>query len=373
MRALIEQELQQAAGIAAKPQTTAALASTGPDRLGDDLLRIAADAWRIPADKLDPLENLANFGVDSIAITELMAKISRAFALSVAPTTFFEARNLNDLARILRKRYAKPLAVYYAAQTPPSTAGALPPEQQDISAWLTRHKAVRRAPKQAGDAGAHIPIAIISMAGKFAASPDLETLEAHLHAGRDCLSEVPEDRWDWRAVFGDPRKGAFTDVKYGGFIDGHDRFDAAFFNISPREAELMDPQHRLFMECVYTLIERGGYAPSSLGEKKIGLFLGINLTDYANLANRAGLMDARQMTGLGHAFCPNRLSFLLDIHGPSEVIDTACSSSLVAVHRAVMAIRQEGCPMAIAGGANLLLTPEGRLKVTDYTVANSCR
>jgi acyl transferase domain-containing protein len=87
------------------------------------------------------------------------------------------------------------------------------------------------------------------------------------------------------------------------------------------------------------------------------MFLGINLQDYTDMVNRAGIRDAVQLTGLGHMFCPNRLSFLFDIHGPSEVIDTACSSSLVAVHRAVMSILHEGCEMAVAGGANLMLTP----------------
>ena len=119
----------------------------------------------------------------------------------------------------------------------------------------------------------------------------------------------------------------------------------------------MDPQHRLFMECVWSLIEKAGHAPGSLAGRKIGLFLGINLLDYTDMVNRAGIMDAQQLTGLGHAFCPNRLSFLLDIHGPSSVIDTACSSSLVAIHRAIMSIRHEGCEMAIAGGSNLMLSP----------------
>src|SRR6202040_1238132 len=127
-----------------------------------------------------------------------------------------------------------------------------------------------------------------------------------------------------------------------------------FFNIPPKEAELMDPQHRLFIQCVWKLIEGAGYAPRSLAGKKVGIFLGINLQDYTDLVNRAGLKEAVQLTGLGHMFCPNRISFLLDIHGPSQVIDTACSSSLVAVHRGVMAIRHEGCEMVIAGGANLM-------------------
>ncbi len=374
MSRLLDQELMAGIGPAEAPSAPAAAQPSEAaipglrERLEADVLGIAADALRIPAEQLDPTENLANFGVDSIAITEVMVKISRVFGISVAPTTFFEARHLNDLARILGERYAKPIAAHYAkaaaqAELAPPAAAPMTPTKataDDVPAWLARHRAMRR-PKSAVSrepAMTDCPIAVIAMAGKFPQSPDLETLEAHLRRGNDCIEEIPADRWDWHSVDGDPRKGPFTNVKYGGFVPGHDLFDAAFFNISPREAELMDPQHRLFIECVWTLIERAGHAPGSLSGEKIGLFLGINLLDYVNMVNRAGIMEAQQMTGLGHAFCPNRLSFLLDIHGPSQVVDTACSSSLVALLRAITSIRQDGCSMAIAGGSNLMLTPD---------------
>lgn len=372
-----------------------------PDRLSRDVWQIAARALRMPEDQLDPQENLANLGVDSIAITEIMVQISRHFGISVAPTTFFEARHLDDLSTILTERYGTAIEKHYEGHGPQKsprvevgkagTLAAAPESQEPVrtgegsreESWIRRHRAISARPARAEgvavrppdqpNAPAHAqtttapgaketapqaaPIAILSMEGMFPQSPDLETFEAHLARGDDCIEEIPPERWDWREVFGDPKKGAFTDVKYGGFVPGADRFDAGFFNISPREAELMDPQHRLFMECVWNLIEKGGYAPGSLSGRKIGLFLGINLLDYTDMVNRAGIMDAQQLTGLGHAFCPNRLSFLLDIHGPSEVVDTACSSSLVAIHRAVMSIRHEGCEMAIAGGSNLMLSP----------------
>jgi amino acid adenylation domain-containing protein len=394
IRKQLEEELMRRAGIApatheAAPE--AAASGGGLDRLAGDVLSIAAAALRIPEEKLDPTENLANYGIDSIAITEVMVQISRRFGISVAPTTFFEAKNLNDLARILAERNGKAIAAHYAPKAEPAPGPVVTPvpapapvsapsseakpavpeakPAMKVAGWMARHRAVAKAPLSTSapaaipvqpkpavpDAAA--PIAIISMEGMFPKSPDLDRFADHLRRGEDCIEEVPADRWDWRAVHGDPRKGPFTDVKYGGFVPGHDLFDSGFFSISPKEAELMDPQHRLFMECVWKLIEGAGHAPGSLAGRKVGLFLGINLLDYTEMANRAGVMEAQQLTGLGHAFCPNRLSFLLDIHGPSQVIDTACSSSLVAVHRAVMSIRHEGCEMAIAGGSNLMLSP----------------
>jgi amino acid adenylation domain-containing protein len=391
MRAVLEQELAERARVqlqagkaaaANSVQPPAAAASDVPLRLASDVCELAITALGIPAERFDPDQNLASYGVDSIAITELMAQISRRYGVSIAPTTFFEARHLTELCRILHTRYGDAIARHYeraamaaapAMREParePVHAAAVSASASDaatVAGWISRHQAPARKPRAAplpaaaARAPAAVPVAIISMEGMFPGSPDLEAFRQHLRNGDDCIEEIPASRWDWRALWGDPRKGPFTTVKHGGFVAGHDLFDAPFFHISRKEAELMDPQHRLFIECVWKLIEGAGQAPGSLADRKVGIFLGINLQDYVDLANRAGLMDAVQMTGLGHVFCPNRLSFLLGLTGPSQVIDTACSSSLVAVHRAVMSIRHEGCEMAIAGGSNLMLTPTQHL------------
>ena len=366
MSSLLEQELLAGAGLdtAAAPAAAAVQVSASlSDRLLTDVRHLTAQALRLPEEQLDLEENLANFGIDSIAITEVMVKISRAFSIQVAPTTFFEARNLHHLADILRQRHGAAIDARYAQESqPPAPAKAARGNTDDLAPWLTRHRAHRRQPAQTAPRPApsdgEIPVAVIAMDGRFPQSPDLESLEAHLNAGDDCVTEVPADRWDWRKVWGDPRQGPFTRIKWGGFVAGADLFDAGLFTLSPHEAELMDPQHRLFMECVWALIDRAGIPHAALDGRKVGLFLGINLLDYVNLANQAGITDAQRMTGLGHAFCPNRLSFLLNVHGPSEVVDTACSSSAVALHRAVMSIRHEGCDMAIAGGSNLMLSAD---------------
>ena len=202
------------------------------------------------------------------------------------------------------------------------------------------------------------PIAIIGMDGIFAQSSNLEELQRNLYQGKDCISEIPKERWDWQAHYGDPKNGEFTNVKYGGFIKDVDKFDPDFFGISPREAQTMDPQHRLFLECTWQLIESSGYSLSSFTGKKIGIFVGINLQDYAEIVLDAQCRDVVELTSIPHMFCPNRISYLLDINGPSEIIDTACSSSLVAIHRAAMSIQQDACTMAIAGGSNLILSPK---------------
>ena len=390
MRGELERELLARAGVADRAEDLSADAPVDLDRgvpdfealLVADVHKMTAEALRIPQDELDLDDNLAQIGVDSIGITEVMGRISRFYGISVAPTTFFEAKTIRALAEILFSRYGDAIKAVYAARSPALPEPPAEPEiviaepESDVSDWLHGYGASFAEPqtqpllRNAGkglvgglsdepiqSSSTDVPIAIISMEGMFPQSADLDQFAEHLRAGDDCMEEVPPSRWDWRAVDGDPKTGAFTDVRFGGFIPDVDGFDAQFFNMSRKEAELLDPQHRLFMECVWKLIEGAGYAPGSLAGSKTGIFVGINLLDYVGMANGARIMEAQQLTGLGHAFCPNRLSFLLDVTGPSQVVDTACSSSLVAIHRAVMAIRHEGCDMAIAGGSNLMLSP----------------
>ncbi|MEE7625164.1 amino acid adenylation domain-containing protein [Methylobacter sp. Wu8] len=364
-------------------------ANATPLQFRQEIAHIASTVLKIPPDRLDVRENMSRYGVDSIIVTEIMKRISDLLDLPIAPTVFFEARHLDELADILYQRYRKTIEkrllnedvqpvdmVSHDAGSVRSVGAAdigSAEIDSEVKSWISKFRAsvgshapaveeteYRETPENVRSSGetGYEPVAIIAMEGIFPDSANLQEFEKHLRDGDDCISEIPADRWDWQQVYGDPKQGEFTKVKYGGFAPDIDKFDPLFFGMSPREAELMDPQHRLFIQCVWKLIESAGYAPKPLSGRKIGLFMGINLQDYAHLIDRAGAMEALHLTSLGHMFCPNRLSFFLDIHGPSQVIDTACSSSLVALHRAVLSIQHEGCEMAIAGGANLLISPD---------------
>ena len=119
------------------------------------------------------------------------------------------------------------------------------------------------------------PIAIIGMSGIMPQSDDLDAFWRHLEAGDDLVTEIPSDRWDWKAYFGNPAEEANkTNIKWGGFINDVDKFDARFFGISRREAEFMDPQQRIFLETVWKAIEDAGYKPSELAGQKVGVFAG---------------------------------------------------------------------------------------------------
>ena len=174
------------------------------------------------------------------------------------------------------------------------------------------------------------------MPGRFPGSPDLAAYWRHLADGTDLIGEVPADRWDWRAVHADGGElEGRSRSRWGGFIDGADHFDPAYFRISRREAELIDPQHRIFLETAWAALEDAGWSPAALAGSRLGVFAGVQFREYGQLLENAGIRAAQSGTGTEHAMLPNRLSYLLDARGPSEAVDTACSGSLVAVHRAI--------------------------------------
>lgn len=201
----------------------------------------------------------------------------------------------------------------------------------------------------------NVDIAIIGLWGVFPGSPSPDKFWENLIADKDLISEIPTDRWDFASYYGDGENQ--TRVKWGGFINGVDEFDAKFFNISRREAELMDPQQRILIETIWKTIENSGYTQADLAACKTGLFVGASTVDYEDLIRQANHLSAYVPTGTFHSILANRISYLFDLHGPSAPVDTACSSSLVAIHKAVKAIQNEDCDVAIAGGVNALIAP----------------
>ena len=187
------------------------------------------------------------------------------------------------------------------------------------------------------------PLAIIGMACRFPGARSLDEFWELLIAGADAVTEVPADRWSNDAYFDpDPAAAGKVTTKWGGFIADVDRFDAAFFSISPREAAQMDPQQRLLLEVAWHALEHAGQEPARLAGSRTGVFVGAHShsSDYALLQYaRPDQIDAFSATGAAHNLLSGRLSYLLDLHGPSLVVDTACSSSLVAAHLACQSVR----------------------------------
>ncbi len=210
-------------------------------------------------------------------------------------------------------------------------------------------------------------IAIVGFATRFpgAGHTPESTWEA-LAAGRSGITDLPEDRW---AEFKqDPKLAkiiAEANVQ-GGYLDDVKAFDADFFQMSPREVEMVDPQQRLALELSWEALEHAHIPASDLKGTDVGVFLGTSTNDYQMLATM-GLGDgasdtaAYALTGTSTSIIANRVSYYFDFRGPSVALDTACSSSLVAVHQAVRSLRNGESTIALAGGVNMILTPAASL------------
>lgn len=230
---------------AVEPALAAAAGTSSRQALRHEVLAIISVILKLPVEKIDSEEKISTYGVDSIVITEIMGRIADALGVSLSAAIFFEARNIEELTDIIITRFGRQVAARYdspsrRSEGRQSPASATKPESgpaageksaRSIQALLAKSHQIRQKrqrPVAAPPNGRYEPIAIIGMSGMFAQSSSVEALQRHLYQGRDCISEVPNTRWDWKAVYGNPKDGEFTNVKYAGFIEDVDKFDPVF-------------------------------------------------------------------------------------------------------------------------------------------------
>jgi acyl transferase domain-containing protein/thioesterase domain-containing protein/acyl carrier protein len=228
------------------------------------------------------------------------------------------------------------------------------------------------------------PIAIIGIGCRFpggAHGPD--AFWKILRDGVDAITDVPADRWNTEAHYDStPGRKGKTIARWGGFLDAIDQFDAGFFGVSPREAAFMDPQQRLLLHAAWEALDDGGEPFDAGRGTPVGVFVGICTNDYSLLQcmpNDLSTISPYTATGGAASIAANRISYCLNLLGPSVAVDTACSSSLVAVHLACTSLWNGECPLALAGGVNVIigvmpfvsfsrsamLSPDGRCKAFD--------
>lgn len=204
------------------------------------------------------------------------------------------------------------------------------------------------------------PIAIVGIGCRFPGGINsLDSYWTVLRDGKDMVTEIDDHRWGKEIYFHpDKQTPGKTYTWAAGVLPDVDMFDASFFGISPREARQMDPQQRLLLEMAWEALEDGGQIPDHLAGTKCAVYLGLSSTDYRDRRiDDPSSGDAYFMTGNTLSVAANRVSYVLDLRGPSMTIDTACSSSLVALHEACTALQSGLVPMALCGGVNLLLSP----------------
>ncbi|OBK23304.1 polyketide synthase [Mycobacterium asiaticum] len=279
-------------------------------------------------DEVDPNLSLADLGVGSRDAVVLSGELTELLGKTVSPIDFWEHPTINDLAAYLT-----------APEPDPESAAAL---------RRPAHNSLEE------------PIAVIGMGCRFPggiSGPD--ALWDFLCERRSSIGKVPDERWE---LFDDGsaevKAVLARTTRWGSFLTDIDAFDAEFFEISPSEADKMDPQQRLLLEVAWEALEHAGIPPSSLRRSQTGVFAGSCLSEYGAIASTdLGQIDGWSNTGGAMSIIANRLSYFLDLRGPSVAVDTACSSSLVAIHLACQSLRTQDSQLAIAAGVNLLLSP----------------
>ncbi|WP_426479154.1 SDR family NAD(P)-dependent oxidoreductase [Chryseobacterium sp. CBSDS_008] len=325
-----------------------------------DLIRqFVAEIVKFEKKSIKADKDFMSFGFDSNMLVRLSSELNNFYGIQLTPALFYTYTSINELVDFLLEDHSAELQNQHGI-IESSTEGHTVPLENEIKSSPSFKETIAEYDDNA--------IAIVGISGRFPGSENLEDFWLKLCNKENMISEIPQDRWDWKAIHGDPMvDSSKTTAKWGGFISDIDKFDALFFGISPAEAALMDPQQRIFIEAVYTALEDGGIKPSDLKGTNTGVFVGAWTNDYGMLLQESEdlYLQGHIASGTMHSILANRISYLLDIHGPSEPIDTACSSALIAIHRAAESIRSGKCTMAIAGGVNALLSPETTLCISN--------
>ncbi|HET8773435.1 MAG TPA: SDR family NAD(P)-dependent oxidoreductase, partial [Thermoanaerobaculia bacterium] len=346
---------------AAQPALDAkALAARTEDYVCQELSGIL----RIPAQNIDPQAALEKYGIDSILAMKLTGQLEKSFG-PLSKTLFFEYQTLRDLAQYFVEAHAPRLEELFSAAgsaeaQPVRAAAPAAQARRAVARPASRPPAAASLPVADAD-----PIAIIGLSGRYPEAPDLDAYWNNLRDGKDCIIEVPADRWDWKTYFSDDRTQAGHHYsKWGGFIAGVDEFDPLFFNISPKEAKLIDPQERLFLQHAWMALEDAGYTRAALqlaqaGDLpgQVGVYAGVMYTEYQLFGADASARGQRMGIAGSAASIANRVSYAFNLHGPSVTLDTMCSSSLTAIHFACQDLKSGRTTLAIAGGVNVSIHP----------------
>nr|WP_087992202.1 SDR family NAD(P)-dependent oxidoreductase [Bacillus subtilis] len=328
--------------------------------LKEEIAHIISALLKIERQEIEGETSFGEYGFDSITFTRLGNEINQRYGTDLLPSIFFEYNSLDEVAGYLIDQYGDSysFSTDSSSKTDAEKIDEVEPSLDYDDGYADLALTSSEENSEA-EGTLNEPVAIVGISGRFPQSDTIEELWEQIEKGRDLITDIPEDRWDWREFDGDPIKERNkTNIKRGGFINDADKFDPLFFGISPAEAELMDPQQRIFIETVWKAIEDAGYKPSDLAGTKTAVFAGVATTDYAErLSENLTPIQAQTATGLNHCILANRISYLLNITGPSEPVDTACSSSLVALHRAAEGIQRGEFDMAIAGGVHIMTSP----------------
>ena len=295
-------------------------------------------------------KSLMDMGFDSLDLMKLKAQLSARLATELDSTFFFENSNVDSITHALKEKSRK------KAKSEQNTEPTKKWSRSDSSKHVDNPSSLSQSNGVANEA-----IAIIGIGCRYPGDVDsAESLWSMLEKAEDGIGSIPLSRWD-TALYNKEESSNHINSTEGGILNNIDQFAAAFFGISPREANLLDPQQRILLEVSYQAMEHAGVSSSAYKGKDVGIFTGMFSHDYELLQIKNNAPDQYEpyyATGNSNAVAAGRLAYVFGFQGPAITVDTACSSSLVATHLACQSLRQDECEIALAGGVNLILSPE---------------
>lgn len=310
----------------------------------------------VPAEQVDTHTSYYELGLDSATLLQMASEIGSRLGAKLSPTSLFEHPTVAGLAAHIVELHGPAVPAVEAPD--PSPGRAVHDEPSVPGAQVAERSAAPARETGPGD------IAIVGLGGRYPKAGDVTEFWENLKAGRDCVTEVPENRWPRDTFRGKRTPSGRTMASWGGFLDDVDCFDADFFGVPADEAAQLDPQERMFLEVCWEAIEDAGYTPVSLTgttvrgpRRAVGVFVGVMHKDYVLVQHDAADGVGPAPLSLNSASIAHRVSHFCDFNGPSMAVDTVCASSLSALHLAVESLRRGECHAALAGGVNLSLHP----------------
>ncbi|PEP89772.1 polyketide synthase, partial [Bacillus wiedmannii] len=321
-----------------------------------DIKELISQILKVSRDKLDVEVNLADFGFESVSLSEFATSLTQHYGIEISPTLFFGNSTIKSLVQYFGVEYGDVIQKFYQEQVVESVLEATSKQQVSRKGRKKTKTSTKISSSSVANTQQSVsePIAIIGMSGRFPQARDIDEFWKILLEGQEVVTEIPADRFDWREMYGNKvDKYGRSNSKWLGAIPGVREFDPLFFEISPREAEAMDPKQRLLIQESWKALEDAGYGANQIRNSKIGMFVGVEEGDYQLLSKR----EKSSITSNHNAILAARLPYFLNLSGPVMSVNTACSSGLVAAHQACASLRNEECDTAIVAGINLLLTP----------------
>lgn len=329
------------------------------------LKEIISSVTSLTIEEIDSSTTFDNYGIDSIRIMKMMKKLEEDFG-TLPKSLFFKYRSIDNLTGYFSSNHNEKLKDLIKVPIEVTIENAGIDTKNEIIN-IVKTEEVNFKENRSTD------IAIVGVSGIYPGAKNINEFWENLKSGKDSVTEIPEDRWDYNIDFsnGKGEKGK-TYCKMGGFIDGVYDFDPLFFNISPKEAELMNPQEKLFLQCVYETMEDAGYIRNNttFNNKRtlsgsVGVYVGVMYEEYQLIgAEQTLLGNPMALSGIS-ASIANRVSYYFNFTGPSMAVSTMCSSSLVAINLACESILNGSCEAAIAGGVNVSIHPNKFLILSE--------